>query len=55
MSALYLELAAECFNKAATVVDAGSAEALQRMGRTYFSEAVVLNPSLNDKQFKFSE
>jgi hypothetical protein len=47
ISALYLELASECFNKAATAKDVGAAEALQRMGRNYFTQAVALDPSLS--------
>jgi hypothetical protein len=50
VSSLYLELAAECFNKAATTLDARSSATLQRMARAYFAEAVVLNPSLKDEQ-----
>jgi hypothetical protein len=36
---LYLQLASECFNKAATIKDANAAEALRRMGRHYITEA----------------
>jgi len=50
ISALYLELASECFNKAATAEDAGTADALQRMGGSYFAHAVVLNPLLNNER-----
>jgi len=52
ISALYLELASECFNKAAAAQDAGAAEALQRMGRSYFTQAVVLNPLLKHEHFE---
>ena len=47
ISSLYLELASECFNKAATA-EAGTAKAMRQMARAYFAEAVVLNPSLSD-------
>ena len=47
ISALYLELASECFNKATTMKDAATADALQRMDRSYFTQAVALNPSLS--------
>jgi hypothetical protein len=40
------QLASECFNKAGTAANAGAAEALQRMARSYFAQAVALNPSL---------
>jgi hypothetical protein len=47
ISALYLELASECFSKAATAQDAGAADVLQQMARSYFAQAVALNPSLS--------
>jgi hypothetical protein len=50
ISALYLELASECLNKAGTAKDAEAAEALRRMGRSYFVQAVALNPSLGSLQ-----
>ena len=46
VSTLYLELASACFTKAATAKDAVSADALRLMGRSYFAQAVALNPSL---------
>ena len=45
-------LASECFSKAASEQNASAAEALQRMGRSYFTQAMVLNPSLNHEHFE---
>jgi hypothetical protein len=53
ISALYLELASECLNKAGTAKDDDAADALRRMGRSYFVQAVALNPSLGRLQPEF--
>ena len=45
MCRLYLELAFECFNKAAEA-ECNAAEALKQMGRRYLTEAAALDPSL---------
>ena len=49
MAALYLELASICFNEAAKVEDADTAEALRRMSRHYLVQAVDLNRALADQ------
>ena len=54
IAALYLELASICFHEAATEEDADTAEALRRMSRRYFVEAVALNRALADQQLDFS-
>jgi hypothetical protein len=46
LSTVYLELAAECFNKSRTANNAGAMEAFQRMGYRYFVQAAALNPML---------
>jgi hypothetical protein len=54
IAALYLELASICFNEAATLGDADTAEALRRMSQRYLVEAVALNPMLADLHLNFS-
>jgi hypothetical protein len=43
ISDLYLCLALDCFDKAATAEQADDAEALRRMGRRYVAEAAALD------------
>ena len=45
ISTLYLELAAECFNRSRTAADANATDTFHRMGHRYFVQAVALNPS----------
>ena len=54
IAALYLELASICFNEAATLRDADTAEALRRMSQRYLVEAATLNRALADQQLDFS-
>ena len=44
ISRLYLDLANECFSKAAIEEHAGGAEIFRRMGLRYVSEAATFNP-----------
>jgi hypothetical protein len=46
ISRLYLNVAIECFNKAAIEEHADSAEVFRRMGRRYVSEAQLYDASL---------
>src|SRR3974390_1592293 len=46
LSALYLELAAECFNRSGAVDNSSATETFKRMGYRYFVEAAALNPML---------
>jgi hypothetical protein len=46
ISQLYLDLASECFSKAAIAEHADAAEQLRRMGRRYMSQAAVFDASL---------
>jgi hypothetical protein len=50
ISALYLELASECFDKSTNAKDAGTSEAMRRMGHSYVAWAVSLDPSLDPRQ-----
>ena len=43
ISELYLSLALDCFDKAATTDQADGAEVLKRMGRRYVAEAAALD------------
>jgi len=45
ISQVYLDLASECFNKAATAEQANGAEALRQMGRRYVGQAEALDRS----------
>jgi hypothetical protein len=45
ISWLYLDIAAECFNKAALEGHADGAEIFRRMGRCYISEAELYDPT----------
>jgi hypothetical protein len=47
MSQVYLDLASECFNKAARAEQADAAETLRRMGRCYVAQAAAFDPSLS--------
>jgi hypothetical protein len=47
IAALYLELASECFHRAAKADDDITAEAMQRMGRGYIARALAVDPSLS--------
>jgi hypothetical protein len=49
ISQLYLQLASECFIKAAVAERADAAEALTRMGRRYTAQASILDPSRSDR------
>jgi hypothetical protein len=49
ISALYLDLANECFNKAAIEEHADGVEVFRRMGRRYLAEARVYDPLLSQK------
>jgi hypothetical protein len=46
---LYLELAAECFDRSAKAGEAGTADAMRRMGDVYLAAAVASDPSANTK------
>ncbi len=46
---LYLNVAIECFNKAAIEEHADGAEVFRRMGRRYISEAELYAPTLGQK------
>jgi hypothetical protein len=46
ISRLYLNVATECFNKAALEEHADSAEIFRRMGRRYISEAEFYDATL---------
>src|SRR2546428_8799182 len=48
-SRLYLNIAIECFNKAALQEDADGAETFRRMGRRYISEAELYDATLQQK------
>jgi hypothetical protein len=54
IAALYLELAAICFNEAATAEDPDAAEPLRRMSQRYLVEAIALNHALADQQLDIS-
>ena len=47
ISGLYLDLAHECFNKAARTEHAEAADAFRGMGRRYISEAAVFDAALS--------
>jgi hypothetical protein len=49
ISRLYLNVAIECFNKAALEEHADGAEIFRRMGRRYISEAELCNATLQQK------
>ena len=49
ISALYVELANECFKKAAIEERAEGAEVFRRMGHRYISEARVYDATLSQK------
>jgi hypothetical protein len=49
ISRLYLNVAIECFNKAAIEEHADGAEVFRRMGRRYISEAELYDPTLRQK------
>ncbi len=49
ISRLYLNLANQCFNKAAIEAHADSAEIFRRMGRRYISEAELYDITLQQK------
>jgi hypothetical protein len=49
-SRLYLDLAHECFNKAAIAEQADAAEVFRRMARCYTSEAAVFDAMERDQQ-----
>ena len=46
---LYLNVAVECFNKAALEEHADGAEVFRRMGRRYISEAELYDATLQQK------
>jgi cellulase/cellobiase CelA1 len=50
ISALYLELASDCFAKAATAEDRVTAEGLRRMAERYMIQAVALNPTIGHRR-----
>jgi hypothetical protein len=50
IAALYLELAAQCFNKSAAKDDVGTSDSMRRMGRVYVARAMALDPSLGAGQ-----
>ena len=47
IATLYLDLASECFHRSAKAVDAGTADAMRRMGDIYFAKAVASDQSLS--------
>jgi hypothetical protein len=49
ISRLYLDIAVECFNKAALEEHADGAEVFRRMGRRYISEAELYDATLQQK------
>jgi hypothetical protein len=49
ISRLYLNVALECFNKAAIEANADGAEIFRRMGRRYISEAELYDVTLQQK------
>jgi hypothetical protein len=49
ISQLYLNVAIECFNKAAIEAHADGAEIFRRMGRRYISEAELYDVTLRQK------
>ncbi len=49
ISRLYLNVAIECFNKAAIEEHADGAEVFRRMGRRYISEAELYDATLRQK------
>jgi hypothetical protein len=52
ISRLYLNVAVECFNKAALEEHADGAEVFRRMGRRYISEAELYSATLQQKSAK---